>query len=102
MSSWTRTIVVPLSIISAFKPIRHLPPERGIAELFRDDLPRGLAPNDAALRLWTNLFLGLDRVFEMGRSRLPRPGAGPASPRRTGGCSNISRTPTAWARSFRR
>src|SRR5258708_1377252 len=29
MSSWTRTIVVPLSIISAFKPVRRLPPERG-------------------------------------------------------------------------
>ena len=34
MSSWTRTIVVPLSIFSAYKPVRHLPPERGIRELF--------------------------------------------------------------------
>ena len=34
MSSWTRTIVVPLSIFSAHKPVRTLPPERGIAELF--------------------------------------------------------------------
>ena len=34
MSSWTRTIVVPLSIFSACKPVRQLPPERGIRELF--------------------------------------------------------------------
>src|SRR5438270_2992733 len=34
MSSWTRTIVVPLSIFSACKPVRRLPPERGIRELF--------------------------------------------------------------------
>src|SRR5205085_4947910 len=34
MSAWTRTIVIPLSIFSAYKPVRRLPPERGIAELF--------------------------------------------------------------------
>ena len=34
MSSWTRTIVVPLSIFSACKPIRELPPHLGIRELF--------------------------------------------------------------------
>ena len=34
MSAWTRTIVVPLSIFSAFKPVRRLPPAQGIAELF--------------------------------------------------------------------
>src|SRR5262249_51483501 len=34
MSSWTRTIVVPLSIFYAHKPVRHMPPELGIAELF--------------------------------------------------------------------
>ena len=30
MSSWTRTIVVPLSIFSAHKPVRHLPPKKGM------------------------------------------------------------------------
>src|SRR3954454_20352023 len=30
MSSWTRTIVVPLSIISAFKPVHRLPEEVGV------------------------------------------------------------------------
>src|SRR5262249_3621301 len=41
MSSWTRTIVIPLSIFYAHKPIRHLPEELGIKELFvgRPDQP---------------------------------------------------------------
>jgi squalene-hopene/tetraprenyl-beta-curcumene cyclase len=42
MSAWSRTIVVPLSILWAFKPFRKLPRELGIRELFRNepaDLP---------------------------------------------------------------
>src|SRR5262249_27711644 len=34
MSSWTRTIVVPLSIFSAHQPVRQLPEQLGIRELF--------------------------------------------------------------------
>jgi squalene-hopene/tetraprenyl-beta-curcumene cyclase len=34
MSSWSRTIVVPLSIVAAVQPVRSIPPERGIRELF--------------------------------------------------------------------
>ena len=70
MSAWTRTIVVPLSIISAFKPVQALPPEQGIAELFRDDLP---APSRRSRRLvsWTNFFLGVDRLLKWADRRVP-------------------------------
>ena len=34
VSSWSRTIIVPLSIISALQPVRRVEPERGIRELF--------------------------------------------------------------------
>jgi squalene-hopene/tetraprenyl-beta-curcumene cyclase len=34
MSSWSRTIFVPLSIVSALVPVRHLPGNKGIRELF--------------------------------------------------------------------
>jgi squalene-hopene/tetraprenyl-beta-curcumene cyclase len=34
MSAWSRTIVVPLSIMWAHRPSRQLPPDRGIQELF--------------------------------------------------------------------
>jgi squalene-hopene/tetraprenyl-beta-curcumene cyclase len=73
MSSWTRTIVVPLSIFYAHKPVRALPPEMGIAELF-------LAPPDTPLwphpptkdRLsWTNVFLLADQVFKKVEKYVP-------------------------------
>ena len=34
VSSWSRTIIVPLSIISAMQPVRRIEPARGIRELF--------------------------------------------------------------------
>ncbi|MGO9107641.1 MAG: squalene--hopene cyclase [Thermoguttaceae bacterium] len=34
MSAWSRTIVVPLSIVAALEPVRRIEPERGIHELF--------------------------------------------------------------------
>jgi squalene-hopene/tetraprenyl-beta-curcumene cyclase len=63
MSAWTRTIVVPLSIMSYYKPVRALGRERGIAELFRSDLGR---PSRRAARVfsWTNFFLGVDAALK--------------------------------------
>src|SRR5262245_63403285 len=40
MSAWSRTIVVPLSIMWAHRPVQHVEPHRGIKELFLND------PND--------------------------------------------------------
>jgi len=34
VSAWSRTIIVPLSIVSAMRPVRELDPRRGIRELF--------------------------------------------------------------------
>ena len=66
MSSWTRTIVVPLSIFYAHKPVRRLPPERGIAELFLQPPDTPLWPHPPTRRwlTWTNLFLGLDALLK--------------------------------------
>jgi len=36
MSAWSRTIIVPLSLVWAFQPRRKLPPEHHIRELFLD------------------------------------------------------------------
>jgi squalene-hopene/tetraprenyl-beta-curcumene cyclase len=72
MSSWTRTIVVPLSIISALKPVRRLLPEQGIAELFREDLPRHPWRTTRPFLSWTNFFLALDGVLKWADRRLPR------------------------------
>src|SRR5205807_5614393 len=66
MSSWTRTIVVPLSIFFAHKPVRPLPPELGIAELFLRPPQTPLWPHQPTRRwlTWTNFFLLLDRALK--------------------------------------
>jgi squalene-hopene/tetraprenyl-beta-curcumene cyclase len=66
MSAWTRTIVVPLSIFSAKKPIREVPPEAGIAELFLQPPMTALwpaAPSSSRLS-WANFFLGVDWLYK--------------------------------------
>jgi squalene-hopene/tetraprenyl-beta-curcumene cyclase len=72
MSAWTRTIVVPLTIMSAIKPVRTLAPEVGIAELFRPDLPRRPSRRSRELLSWTNFFLGVDRVLKWADRVVPR------------------------------
>jgi squalene-hopene/tetraprenyl-beta-curcumene cyclase len=70
MSAWTRTIVVPLSIMAYFQPRHTVDAERGIAELFRDDLPPPLRRTAWTLS-WTNFFLGVDRVLNWLDRRVP-------------------------------
>jgi len=78
MSSWTRTIVVPLTFISAYKPVRELPPGAGVAELFRDDLPRRPHRRTRNPFSWTNFFLLTDRMLKWADRWVPgswrRPG----------------------------
>lgn len=61
VSAWSRTMIVPLSLMWAFKPIRSLPSERGIAELFEN------APvhrqRDGG---WSMFFRGVDRALKLG------------------------------------
>lgn len=66
MSSWTRTIVVPLSIVYALKPVRRLPPELSIPELFLDppQTPHWPHPPTRRLITWTNFFLALDQLVK--------------------------------------
>ncbi len=66
MSSWSRAMLVPLSIINHFKPTR--PPKKNINlnELY----PQGMHERDLALApdperfTWRNFFLWLDRVHK--------------------------------------
>jgi squalene-hopene/tetraprenyl-beta-curcumene cyclase len=66
MSSWTRTIVVPLSIFCAYRPVRHLLPELGIRELFLDDpqTPRWPHPPSRRWLTWPNFFLAVDQLYK--------------------------------------
>jgi squalene-hopene/tetraprenyl-beta-curcumene cyclase len=71
MSSWTRTIVIPLSIFYAHKPVRRLPPGLGIAELFLRPPETPLWPHPPTPRWlsWTNFFLALDQAFKWVEAR---------------------------------
>lgn len=69
MSSWTRTIVVPLSIVQAYRPVSAPPAGLGIVELFRQPPRENRLPEVARLsgRLasWENAFRLLDRAVKV-------------------------------------
>jgi squalene-hopene/tetraprenyl-beta-curcumene cyclase len=66
MSSWTRGIVIPLSIIYANKPDWHLPQGVTVNELFKT---KGEKPHsfdwDKCIVTWRNVFLALDRGLKL-------------------------------------
>jgi squalene-hopene/tetraprenyl-beta-curcumene cyclase len=66
MSSWSRAIVVPLSIVSAYRPSCPVPERASIAEL--RTAPGGARRQDRRRsfreRLWRMFFSGVDRVLK--------------------------------------
>jgi squalene-hopene/tetraprenyl-beta-curcumene cyclase len=70
MSAWTRSMVIPLSILSHFKPVRQIEPERGIDELFIDGSRRRPRSN-APLFSWARFFLAADRCMKWADRWLP-------------------------------
>ncbi len=70
VSAWSRTIIVPLSIVSALRPVRPIEPQRGIRELFLkapEDWPPlrcpGL-PGGTGLLSWDRFFRTVDRLMK--------------------------------------
>ena len=109
ISSWSRTILVPLSIMSAFRPVRKIEPERGIRELFLTDpldwpYPRcpGLKKS-RRLVSWENFFHTVDKLIQIPAAHriYAAPPDGPL-PRPDAGCSSDSTAATAWGRFSRR
>ncbi len=74
MSAWSRTIVVPLSLLWAFQPCRPLPREHRIDELFLDaperlpvSMPKCAVLDDLRQRHWIDwgaFFRGVDRCWK--------------------------------------
>ncbi len=66
MSSWSRSMLVPLAIINHYKPTRDLKQQVNLNELY----PHGMHERDLALApdperiTWRNFFLWLDRVHK--------------------------------------
>src|SRR5450432_499350 len=66
MSSWSRAIVVPLSILWATKPSCPVPPEKGIAELWSEREWVG-APEPRRRgreHFWRAIFFAIDRIVK--------------------------------------
>jgi squalene-hopene/tetraprenyl-beta-curcumene cyclase len=83
VSAWSRTMIVPLSLMWAFKPVRRLPPDRGIAELFADARAAGrevtrLGPDG----WWASCFRGIDAAIKV----LERLGIAPLRRRAVAAC----------------
>jgi squalene-hopene/tetraprenyl-beta-curcumene cyclase len=76
ISSWSRSILVPLAIIYAKKPFRRIPPEQGIDELFvggRDGAELRLQMDRESIFTWRNFFLVVDRVMHLAEAARIRP-----------------------------
>jgi squalene-hopene/tetraprenyl-beta-curcumene cyclase len=63
VSAWTRTMILPLAIVSTLRPVRKLPPERGIAELFTDNQRE--AGGLGLPRSWREIFMLVDRLLKL-------------------------------------
>ncbi|PHY03451.1 MAG: squalene--hopene cyclase [Planctomycetaceae bacterium] len=65
VSAWSRTMIVPLSLIWAFKPVRKVLKSEGIGELFAT--PEWLqAPQITGENgIWTKFFRVVDRIVKM-------------------------------------
>ena len=71
ISSWSRAILVPLSIVYAKKPFKKIPDEMHINELFvggRDKSRMRLEWSEKLVS-WRNFFLVLDRLVQLVRGR---------------------------------
>jgi squalene-hopene/tetraprenyl-beta-curcumene cyclase len=68
VAAWTRTMILPLALCTALRPVRRLPPELGIDELFVDHSRRARLCKDfdrerpASL---TNAFIVLDKILKI-------------------------------------
>jgi squalene-hopene/tetraprenyl-beta-curcumene cyclase len=75
MSSWSRSMLVPLAIINHFKPTRPLDHGTNLDELY----PEGFHERDLALRpdperfTWRNFFLWLDKLHKFVENNNLRP-----------------------------
>jgi squalene-hopene/tetraprenyl-beta-curcumene cyclase len=61
VSAWSRTMIVPLSLMWAFKPVRRIPAARGMAELFADSAAAIPPVREGG---WAVFFRGVDRIMK--------------------------------------
>jgi squalene-hopene/tetraprenyl-beta-curcumene cyclase len=67
VSAWSRTMIMPLAVVSSYRPVRQLPEPRGIMELYagHDYIHRPFIGFDKQLISWKNLFLAIDKGLKL-------------------------------------
>ena len=67
MSSWSRAMLVPLAILNHYKPVRNLPADRQLHELYPIGSEQGfLGMKRRGSRLsWPNFFLSCDAILKL-------------------------------------
>jgi squalene-hopene/tetraprenyl-beta-curcumene cyclase len=67
VSAWTRTMILPLGIVTTLRPVRQVPPEKGIAELYIDQRAanRLAEPVKGIPRNWAEAFLKIDGILKL-------------------------------------
>ena len=65
MSSWTRAIVIPLSIVHALNPRRPVPAGFNLQELFVADGQQLEFRRDRTSFTWRNVFLRIDKILKL-------------------------------------
>ncbi len=76
ISSWSRSILVPLAIIYAKKPFKKIPREQGIDELFvggRENANLRVRMDRKRWISWRNFFLVVDRIMHLAEAVHIRP-----------------------------
>jgi len=66
VSAWTRTMILPLSLVVTLRPMRRLPAERGIDELYVNPRRRHrLTSKVQAPAAWNAFFHAVDRMLKL-------------------------------------
>jgi squalene-hopene/tetraprenyl-beta-curcumene cyclase len=66
VSAWTRTMILPLGIVTTLRPVRKLPDHLGIQELFLDRAAADSlgTPRHGVPRTWRDFFLYVDKLLK--------------------------------------
>jgi squalene-hopene/tetraprenyl-beta-curcumene cyclase len=66
-SSWSRATIIPLSIVMAERPVRKLPPEVRVQELYvRPPRPIDYTfTKEHGILTWKNIFIGVDHILKL-------------------------------------
>jgi squalene-hopene/tetraprenyl-beta-curcumene cyclase len=70
MSSWTRAIVIPLSVVFSSNPQRPVPTGFNVDELFLKNVPLAFSP-PSDLVSWSTLFFAIDRALKLYENYFP-------------------------------